>query len=54
MSASDLDLPVWKREGDYRDIIYEHAEGIAKVTINRPEVRNAFRPQTIFELSQRL
>ena len=52
MSASDLDLPVWKREGDYRDIIYEHAEGIAKVTINRPEVRNAFRPQTIFELSQ--
>jgi naphthoate synthase len=51
MSASDLDLPAWKAAGDYRDIVYEYAEGIAKITINRPEVRNAFRPQTIFELA---
>ncbi|MGB9112549.1 MAG: 1,4-dihydroxy-2-naphthoyl-CoA synthase [Acidimicrobiales bacterium] len=51
MNAPDLDVPVWKTEGDYRDIIYEHADGMAKITINRPEVRNAFRPQTIFELS---
>jgi naphthoate synthase len=35
----------------YTDIVYETAEGIAKVTINRPEVRNAFRPTTLFELS---
>jgi naphthoate synthase len=41
----------WKPEGDYTDICYHHAEGIAKITINRPEVRNAFRPQTLFELS---
>jgi naphthoate synthase len=34
----------------YRDIRYEHAEGIAKITINRPEVRNAFRPETVGEL----
>ncbi len=43
--------PEWKRRGDYRDVIYEVAEGIARITINRPDVRNAFRPQTLFELS---
>jgi naphthoate synthase len=42
----------WKRSGEYTDIVYETAEGIAKITINRPERRNAFRPQTLFELSQ--
>ncbi|HEY5009928.1 MAG TPA: enoyl-CoA hydratase-related protein, partial [Acidimicrobiales bacterium] len=45
-------LPAWERSGDYRDIIYEVAEGIARITINRPEVRNAFRPQTLFELAR--
>ena len=40
----------WQRNGAYDDVIYETAEGIAKITINRPEVRNAFRPQTIGEL----
>ena len=38
--------------GEFEDIRYELAEGIAKITINRPEVRNAFRPQTVVELSQ--
>ena len=44
-------LPVWDRIGEYEDIFYDVAEGIAKITINRPERRNAFRPQTLFELS---
>jgi naphthoate synthase len=45
----------WKPAGDYTDIRYEtgadDAAGIAKITINRPEVRNAFRPETVVELS---
>ena len=40
----------WTASGDYADIEYHTSEGIAKITINRPEVRNAFRPQTLFEL----
>ncbi len=35
---------------DYQDIYYHKAEGIAKITINRPQVRNAFRPQTVKEM----
>jgi naphthoate synthase len=46
-----LPLPTWERRGDYQDIFFEVAEGIARITINRPERRNAFRPQTLFELS---
>jgi naphthoate synthase len=40
----------WTKKGEYQDIAYETAGGIAKLTICRPEVRNAFRPQTLFEL----
>jgi naphthoate synthase len=36
----------------FTDVKYQVAEGIAKITINRPEVRNAFRPQTLFELAE--
>jgi len=43
-------LPSWEQRGEYGDITYEVAEGIAKITICRPERRNAFRPQTLFEL----
>ncbi|MDA8266191.1 MAG: 1,4-dihydroxy-2-naphthoyl-CoA synthase [Actinomycetota bacterium] len=42
----------WKETGDYQDISYATAEAVAKITICRPEVRNAFRPQTLFELSR--
>jgi len=42
----------WIKLHDYTDILYEQAEGeaLAKITINRPEVRNAFRPQTVHEM----
>ncbi len=44
----------WKKAATYQDIKYEKAEGIAKITINRPEVRNAFRPQTVREMIEAL
>jgi naphthoate synthase len=40
----------WQPAKQYRDIFYHKADGIAKVTINRPGKRNAFRPQTVFEM----
>ena len=46
-----LPPPDWEERGSFKDIRYEVADGIAKLTICRPERRNAFRPQTLFELS---
>ncbi|HEV2440527.1 MAG TPA: 1,4-dihydroxy-2-naphthoyl-CoA synthase [bacterium] len=40
----------WQTAREYTDILYECAEGIARITINRPEVRNAFRPETVGEM----
>ena len=50
----DRTIPKWQMGigGEkFTDITYQVADGMAKITINRPEVRNAFRPQTLFELS---
>ena len=44
----------WISVGKYTDIKYHKVDGIAKITINRPERRNAFRPQTVFEMSDAL
>ena len=40
----------WQPVKTYNDILYSKAEGIARISINRPEVHNAFRPETVFEL----
>ncbi len=45
---------VWQEVGKYTDILYHKVDGIAKITINRPEVRNAFRPLTVDEMSHAL
>jgi len=52
-SIENQRLPIhWQQPESlpYQDILYHVAEHIAKITINRPEVRNAFRPQTVREL----
>ncbi len=45
-------IPAWETVGRTEDIRYEKAEGIAKVTIRRPQLRNAFRPKTLFEMQE--
>ena len=50
--TSDTSPPNWGSSGEYTDIRYETADGIAKITIDRPEVRNAFRPLTVGELTR--
>ncbi|MDH5339644.1 MAG: 1,4-dihydroxy-2-naphthoyl-CoA synthase [Rubrivivax sp.] len=44
------DRPAWKSVRDYEDIRFETDSGLAKITICRPRVHNAFRPKTLFEL----
>ncbi len=52
---TDTAAPGWQASGEYADIRYETTiDGIAKITICRPEVHNAFRPQTIIEISEAL
>lgn len=48
-------VPEWHKAGEFTDIVYEKcSDGISKITINRPQVHNAFRPQTVMEMSRAL
>jgi naphthoate synthase len=50
-AEQELYAPIeWRAAGEYSDILYDKGDAIARITINRPEVRNAFRPQTLAEL----
>jgi naphthoate synthase len=50
-AAEELYAPIeWRELGAYEDVVYERGESIARITIDRPEVRNAFRPRTLAEL----
>lgn len=42
----------WRTLKNYKEILYQHYDGIAKISINRPEVRNAFTPLTVMEMSE--
>ncbi len=45
------DAPVtWQTVVEYEEILFQKTEGIARISINRPEVHNAFTPKTVFEL----
>jgi naphthoate synthase len=50
-NEDELYAPIaWRSAAEYQDILYDKGDAIARITINRPEVRNAFRPQTLAEL----
>ncbi|HZJ29717.1 MAG TPA: 1,4-dihydroxy-2-naphthoyl-CoA synthase [Solirubrobacterales bacterium] len=52
-SSESLYEPIrWEPAAEFSDILYDKAEGIARITINRPEVRNAFRPPTLAQLRE--
>jgi naphthoate synthase len=55
LPEAELYAPIeWEAAGDYEDVRYEKGGGIAKVAIDRPEVLNAFRPQTLIEVGKAL
>jgi naphthoate synthase len=48
----DFREPEWQAAGEYEDITYHKSHGVARIAFNRPEVRNAFRPETLLELQE--
>ena len=50
VEKTQYQAPKWQKAADFEDILYHKAEGIARLSFNRPEVHNAFRPQTTDEM----
>jgi naphthoate synthase len=48
--SSSMNQPDWKTVREYEDITYHKCDGVARIAFDRPEVRNAFRPETLLEL----
>jgi len=48
----DYPPPGWETVREFEDITYKHSRGVARIAFNRPEVRNAFRPETLLELQE--
>ena len=49
---SEVPAPSWVTVREYQDITYQKSNGVARIAFNRPEVRNAFRPDTLFEMAE--
>jgi len=47
-----MNKPEWEQEKEYQDITYHKCDGVARIAFDRPEVRNAFRPETLLELQE--
>ena len=47
-------MPDWKTVKEFEDITYKKSNGVARIAFNRPEIRNAFRPKTLYELEEAL
>ncbi|MCH2461548.1 MAG: enoyl-CoA hydratase-related protein, partial [Gemmatimonadetes bacterium] len=47
-----MTMPDWKEVKAYDDITYHKSGGVARIAFNRPEVRNAFRPDTLIEMQE--
>ena len=50
MAKTETNMTNWETAKEYSDITYQKADGMARIAFNRPEVRNAFRPQTIDQM----
>ena len=54
MTQTAAESKNWVEARNFEDILYHKMDGVAKITINRPQVLNAFRPKTVMEMQEAL